>query len=377
MTSKQRLLASLRGWPVDRPAVNFYEVGGMRMNPDDPDPFNVHNDPSWRPLLELAEEQTDLIRMRGPGVTFRHPELRGKFFQEQQWVKDGVCWMRSELNVGKRRLTQLQRRDAAIDTVWTVEYWLRSERDVQAFLELPDEVLAWEANWAHLQEESQMLGERGLVMIDTPDPLCQAAGMMSMEDYTVLAFTDPSLFHALLSKLAVPLQEATKTVAGACPGFLWRIYGPEYASEPYLPPRLFEEYVVSYTGPMVKTIHQSGGYARIHCHGRLGNILPFIVQMGAAAIDPIEPPPQGDVELIDVRREYGQALTLFGNLEASDIENLPADEFERRVVRALREGTAGKGRGFVLMPSACPYGRVIGVQTLVNYETMVRLAHAF
>ncbi|HUT88800.1 MAG TPA: hypothetical protein VMY37_04850, partial [Thermoguttaceae bacterium] len=92
------------------------------------------------------------------------------------------------------------------------------------------------------------------------------------------------------------------------------------------------------------------------------------------ALDPIEPPPQGDVELVDVRRAYGRDMVLFGNLEAADLENLPPADFEKRVEQALREGTAGSGRGFVLMPSACPYGRTVTPETLENYKTMVRLA---
>ena len=44
---------------------------------------------------------------------------------------------------------------------------------------------------------------------------------------------------------------------------------------------------------------------------------------------------------------------------------------------ALAEGTAGAGRGFVLMPSAAPYGRTISSTTMRNYETMVRLAEAW
>ncbi len=44
---------------------------------------------------------------------------------------------------------------------------------------------------------------------------------------------------------------------------------------------------------------------------------------------------------------------------------------------ALREGTAGEGRGFVLMPSACPYGRVLPERALVNYRLMVEMTEAF
>ena len=198
-----------------------------------------------------------------------------------------------------------------------------------------------------------------------------------MEDYTVLAFTENELFHRLLEKIARSLHDRTAQVAREFPGHLWRIYGPEYASEPYLPTRLFEEYCVTYTQPMVAMIQRHGGYARLHCHGRIRNLLPHFVRMGCAATDPIEPPPQGDITLAEVRRQYGKDLVLFGNLESSDIETLAPAAFEKIVRQSLRDGTAGEGRGFVLMPSACPYGRTITASTMANYETMVRLVKEF
>jgi hypothetical protein len=125
---------------------------------------------------------------------------------------------------------------------------------------------------------------------------------------------------------------------------------------------------------VIASVLRYGGFPRVHSHGRLRNILPLICEAGAVGLDPVEPPPQGDVELCEVRRDYGRELVLFGNIEAADIENLPPSEFERKVEQALHEGTQGAGRGFVLMPSACPYGRTISADTLRNYETMVRLA---
>jgi uroporphyrinogen-III decarboxylase len=194
-----------------------------------------------------------------------------------------------------------------------------------------------------------------------------------MATYTVVAMTEPRLFHRLLERYAAILWPQTEAVAQALPGRLWRICGPEYASPPYLPPRLFREYVVRYDTPMVQAIQQHGGFARIHSHGRLRAILDDIAATGCVGLDPIEPPPQGDVELAYVRERYGRQMVLFGNLEASDIENLPTDAFEGKVCRALREGTAGDGRGFVLMPSACPYGRVLSSLALANYRKMVEV----
>lgn len=97
--------------------------------------------------------------------------------------------------------------------------------------------------------------------------------------------------------------------------------------------------------------------------------------MGPAGLDPIEPPPQGDMTLVELRRAVGRDIVLFGNIEAAEIEQMAPAAFEQRVRQAIRDGTAGDGRGFVLMPSSCPYGRQIPAQVLTNYETMVRLVN--
>lgn len=210
-------------------------------------------------------------------------------------------------------------------------------------------------------------------MVDTEDPLCAAATLFSMQEFTVFAMTEKQLCHRLLAKCARYIQQRTEEVARQLPGRLWRIYGAEFATEPYLPPGLFEEYVVRYTGPMVRAIKDSGGFARVHVHGRIRNILDHVVRMGADAIDPIEPPPQGDVELDFVRREYGDRLMLFGNLEIADIENMEPKAFASVVRKTIADGTHGDGRGFVLMPSSAPYGRTISARTMKNYETIVRV----
>jgi hypothetical protein len=41
MNRRERLMATLRGGPVDRPPVSFYEIGGFKINPDDPDPLII------------------------------------------------------------------------------------------------------------------------------------------------------------------------------------------------------------------------------------------------------------------------------------------------------------------------------------------------
>jgi len=249
---------------------------------------------------------------------------------------------------------------------------LKDSADVEAFLELPLPPDPGEPNIISVIEAESALGDSGIVMIDTADAICLAAGLFHMADYTVLATSEPHLFHRLVERFAADLQQRTVAVSRTLPGRLWRIYGPEYASPPYLHPRLFREFVVRYDAPMVKAIQRHGGYARIHSHGRLRLILDDIVSMDCDGLDPIEPPPQGDMRLGEVRQRCGEQVVLFGNLEASDLENLPAEEFRDKVRQALAEGPGG--RGFVLMPSACPYGRVLSERALRNYQVMIECA---
>jgi hypothetical protein len=368
-------MRTLRGEPVDRPAVSFYEINGLE-DTTDGNPFNIYSHPSWHPLIALARDRTDRIVMRGVGFKDAMPDPADRLGTVATFWRDGFLSTVRTLKVGHRTLTARSRRHPDVNTTWTEEHLLKDEDDVMTFLSVPPPEPGGMPDTAGVLQTEATLGDSGIVMIDTPDPLCCAAALFDMATYTVIAMTEPALFRRLLDRYAAVLHSRTEAIARALPGRLWRIYGPEYASPPYLPPGLFREYVVPYVAPMIQSIQRHGGFARIHSHGRLKDILDHIAATGCDGLDPIEPPPQGDVMLEYVRTRYGDRWVLFGNIEASDLENLPADQFAERVRRALREGMAGRGRGFVLLPSSCPYGRVLSDRTLGNYRIMVEMAEA-
>jgi len=371
MTRRERLMASLRGEPVDRPPVSFYEIDGLRQDETRDDPFNIYTDPSWRPALELARERTDRIVMTGCGFKGAPPDPVAELTETKTW-DEGKCRLtRRTIRSGDRELVVETKRDPDFDTVWTTRHLLKDVDDLRAWVDLPDRAFGGEPNAERVLNVEERLGDSGIAMIDTGDPLCAVASLFNMGDFTIIAMTESDLFKKALDKVARTLQPRVEAIAKALPGRLWRIYGPEYATPPYLPPGLFEEYVTRYDTPMVDAIQTHGGFARIHSHGRLRDVIDHLAETGCTGLDPIEPPPQGDVSLRWVRERHGKQMTLFGNLEASDIENLTADEFERKIARAVEEGTAGEGRGFVLMPSACPTGRKLSARALDNYERMV------
>jgi hypothetical protein len=374
MTRRERLIATMAGKPVDRPAVSFYEITGFDQKSDDPDPFNIYNDPSWRPLLELAREKTDLIVMRGVPFTGEPPDPLAEYTEVDS--RDNGIGMETTRTIRYREHTfrSRSRRDRDVNTIWETEPLLKSADDLRAWLTLPQRPPGGAPDIRAFLAAEAEVGDDGIVMIDTGDPLCMAAPLFDLGEFTVVAAMERDLFGALLDRCSAWLLPRIEAVAAALPGRLWRIYGPEYASSPYLPPALFREYVVKYDTPIIDAIQKSSGFARIHSHGNLRGIIDDIAATGCSGLDPIEPPPQGDMQLWEVRERCGDQMVLFGNLECSDIESLPVREFEEKVKRALDEGPGGSG--FVLMPSACPYGRKLSATALVNYEAMVRAVEA-
>jgi hypothetical protein len=363
---------TLQGKSVDRPAVCFYEINGLDQDEKESSPFNIYSDPSWKPLLELTREKTDRIPRRGlPAVESDASPMKA-LTKEESFMEGGSRVTRVTLRCRNRVLTQVKRRDPDVDTLWTLEHLFKDVEDVKAYLDLPLPQYSETLNLSPILDAEKALGDSGIVLIDFGDPLCSAAGLFNMEDYLVIALTEKALFRRLLDRFAQILGPLVEKTAKALPGHLWRVVGSEYASAPYLPPALYREYLTEYDKPIVSAIHKYGGFARIHSHGNLRGILGHLAETGIMGLDPIEPPPQGDVELWEVRKRYGKEWVLFGNLEASDLETLPTPRFEEKIKRALDEGTRGQGRGFVLMPSACPYGRKLSALALANYEAMVR-----
>ncbi len=214
----------------------------------------------------------------------------------------------TEIKTNNRTFRQHVRRDPAVNTRWTLEHFLKDEDDLCAWMALPHSNDVGIPDYREILGTEQALGDTGLVMLDIADALCILAGMFSMEDYTITAMMHEELFSEALSIMQRTILEKVKRISKDLPGRLWRICGPEYATPPYLPPRLYEKYVVPFDTQLVEAIQQNGGYARIHQHGNTRAVLNYTLQTGCTAIDPIEPTPQGDITLKEVRQLCGDIL---------------------------------------------------------------------
>jgi hypothetical protein len=91
---------------------------------------------------------------------------------------------------------------------------------------------------------------------------------------------------------------------------------------------------------------------QLHCHGKMRDVIDGIMEIGPHAVEPIEPPPQGDIPLAEFKARYGQQVCMVGNIEFDDMDKCTPEGMDARCRAAIE--VAAPGGGFILTQTAPP-----------------------
>ena len=365
MTRRERLIAAFKGEAVDRIPVSCYELDSF-------DNATLRQDPGYARLLDHVWEEADLLYPWGPGsksagIGYFMTATTDCEVQNQETQEGDRRLRKTTIQTPKGPISSLTTTVPGILTTWTIEHFLKTDEDIERFFSIPHVPAV--PDCSHFAETDRRIGERGLLHISLADPLCMAADLFEFGEYTVRALTDQGTFRRILDLAWERIHRHLALVLEAGVFGVFRICGPEYATPPYRPPELFDAYVVPYVAPMCKMIREAGSFPRVHCHGKIARVLDSIAATKPDAIDPLEPPPDGDLCLSEAVRRVGDRITLMGNIETREIEFLPEDQMRHRVREAMEVGV--KARGFVLTPTACPAGSSLSATAERNYRIMM------
>ncbi len=360
MTSRERLLRTFRREPVDRVPISTYELNGHN-----PDSFE-NRAPSYRRLMDKIRADTDCIYMWG-----WDPWVDSDLWQHRE--EAGPCsrvTVHSRLRTPLGDLTCTRQRVPGVHTTWVVEHLLKTPEDAERYLRVmpdlfqldEDKVRAAREDYAVAQER---VGDHGVVMNTTADPSCMTAELFELRHFCLFSWHHRDLVAELVDAFARLMAPKFAVEAEYRLGDVMRICGPEYYTPPFLPPDHFEQFVVPYCRDIVQTLESAGIFPRLHCHGRIREVLPHIVATGARGLDPIEPPPDGDITLGEVKEKHGDRLVLFGNTELKALETLEPNAIDALVKQQMDEGKPGGG--YVLMPTAAPISEPLSPKTEANY----------
>jgi len=226
------------------------------------------------------------------------------------------------------------------------------------------------------------LGDDGVMMISVGDPVCEAAELFEMSDFLAYALTEPRRVKFLLDALHERQMAVLRSVLRRydMTDVLFRICGPEYVTPPYLSPAYFETYSACYLRTICREIRDAGGIARIHCHGKAARVLDGFLTTDAEALDPLEPPPDGDLTLPDAFERAGGRFCLFGNIELRELEFAPPERIDalvKEAAEAARRYAEKHACGFVLMPTTSPINVPLSPVAERNYLQMFDSARRY
>ena len=346
LNSRTRLMKVLRGEEVDRVPISLYEFDGFY------DGW-IRNYPRYVEILEYAEGKTDKMYFWAPSdgkpVLF-YGVLDKQHIKRVTWQDKGSAYTKTVIETPKGQITTISRRDKGVHTSWRIKHFCEDEEDARKILSLP--YLPWQPNAKSFFTLDKKLGGSGIILGDVPDALCLTVELFGLSKFLKLYIRRKDLIFELLDFFHERIYNYLEHILREGAVTMYRICGPEYATPPYLHPREFDRLVTSYDVELVDLLHKYGGYARLHSHGKVKRILPSLREIKVDAVDPLEPPPDGDVELNEARKILGDDVVLIGNIEERLFEIGEKEDIEKQVRKAIRQGASGGG--FILCPTAMP-----------------------
>jgi len=366
--SAARLCATYRGEPADR--VPILSPIGWSANGDiDSQTFGDWRDEeNFRKVARLVQQHCDVGPTHNavgfPGVfagTSYQRFLEASPEHIEALPVEQVSEKRTRhttlLHTPQGDLRWVYEQDEGIFTQWDIEKPVKSVEDVEKMLSVP---YRFEppapAEYEPFRAQRASMGRNALGGTGVNSMVAMLCGMMHYGLLLEWVITEPGLVRLLADTWLERAGEKVDFLLSQGVGPFWHFNGVERATPPMMGPRQRDELVVPYDGEIMRRIKQADPDARVHvhCHGKVGTLLDSFVEMGVDSTDPIEPPPQGDIDIADAKRKYDGKLTFFGNIEFLALETRSPDEVEELVRHAIEDG--GK-QHTVLDPSAGPHER--------------------
>jgi uroporphyrinogen-III decarboxylase len=251
-------------------------------------------------------------------------------------------------------------------TGWQVKYPVEDEQDIKKIAsvpwELPDKLLPPDTN-----SIPERFSERGILTTNISSPFVCVSGMMSYEWFLELCFLDLDLIKELTEICRQRVLDCVKMMLSR-PGieYVW-MGGSEWVTPPMAPPMIYDALVQEQERSIIQCVHEnSNAIVHIHCHGRVRDALPKTIERGGDYTEPVEPPPDGDITMVEAKEIAAGRITLGGNVECRVLCNESEDALEQ-AVRAAFEG--GKER-FILRPTEGPSPR-LSQQEFNNYMRLI------
>lgn len=179
-------------------------------------------------------------------------------------------------------------------------------------------------------------------------PFSMVAVLLGLEKAITLFFDDLEFAQELMRFFSDTVIEVGKDLIRHEVDIL-RIGG---AWTSLLGPQMYEQFVLPYHRMIAGALREAGGFTILHCCGHVNKMLESYAKGSWDGLEPLTPPPLGDVVLEEAKHRVGDKTCLKGNLDPVHVLKEGGADC---VARATRECLAigSRNGGYILSVADC------------------------
>jgi hypothetical protein len=347
MTRAQRMFAAMRFQPVDRVPYSTYNCH--------PYGRNEHtDDPSYGRILENVRARagaTTKLGLRGGlglGLTRVRPglvETLTKEYGEGRLIRTVIHTPKGDLE----SVTKAPEHQPSM----TIKPLFTTDEDMDKYMSVPYEPPEFDAT--PLREFIQSAAGRAVPFVQYDEPMSEVGRNLEMEGFSIRCLTDLPSVKRMIDWAYERCEDSLRRMVSACKGIecVFLCSGPERCTPPMLAPHFYAELVLPYHKKLNRIIRDGGLLVGLHCHGRLRDVFPYIVESGVQVLEPVEPPDQGDIALAELMRQARGKTCLMGYIQDQELYTASPGHMTRKVEEIAR--VVDGGTGYIMCSTCTPF----------------------
>ena len=342
MTSRERLITALKLGVPDRVPVTpdlsnmipcrytgkpFWEI------------YVNQNPPLWKARLDVDRKfYFDTILNTGLESGPEDPESETKILskEEDQWTVE--------------RIIHAKKGDLTTRTIyprhkspWVVKPLITDpETETDALLSTLTD--PWKKDASAYEKVRKRLGDGGITAAGTAVPLAWWLYSRRRLDTSVLDFYDrlPLVERAMQIYEEWALEFLKATCERIHPDLI--MFSGSVASMSVVSPDLYRRYAFPFLRRASELARSRGVYTGVHMCGKSKDALSMIAEAGIDLIEPLEAVPGGDINLPEVKSQFGNTMCLKGNINTFQtlVRGTP-EKIEAEVKQCIEDASAGGG----------------------------------
>ena len=355
MTSRERLLAAIRGQEVDRIPWSPFLAYWWEHQPQD---FQRRGQAQF-----LKEIGADAL-LRGFSTPFTSSNIHGVDLYEnfhhplpgceiRRKVKGDETQIRHLTPIGT--LTTLARYSPEGDTQFVIEHPVKQREDYKILSYMIEHMII-EPDYAPVQQAIDELGDDGLY-VPLISPFLKTPFQALIEHFVgtqQLMYDLADYPEEVETLLEIMSQRAMQAVQIAVESPAEAFITWEDSSTTNVSPKLFARYIAPELSHWGQVVHAADKLLIHHACGHLRALLPIMAEEEVDMIESLSPPPTGNVEVWEAQAVLGHDVGIIGGIEPTHFLNLTMPEL-RTYVETLLDRV--NPRHYVLANSdSCPPG---------------------